>query len=163
MSTTKTRSGVQRGVAVVLLLVAARLCRQEQLARASRTLVECGTSRCPERFGGCSHLAPTCRSPRGDSVIVSAAGLEHPVHPVDRLQRDVLSPSSRRHPHSRPVIHQGKRMSAGASHSLASCLLLHIHWAGMREDQSAPAVVAGLRTMTSRDPAPCLTDHAGTT
>ena len=93
-------------------------------------------------------------------MIVSAAGLEHPVHPVDRLQRDVLSPSSRRHPHSRPVIHQGKRMSAGASHSLASCLLLHVHRAGMREDQAALVVASGLCAVTSRDPAPCLTDHA---
>ena len=93
-------------------------------------------------------------------MVVSAAGLEHPDHPVDRLQRDVLSPASRRHHHFRPVIQQGKRMSAEKSHSLAGRSLQHFQWAGMREDQAAPAVVPWLGTVAGRDPAPCLTDHA---
>ena len=96
-------------------------------------------------------------------MVVSAAGLEHSDHPVDRLQRDVLSPHNRRHSHSRPVTQNGKCMFAWGVHSSAGRSLLHFQWTGVREDQAAPAVVPGLRTMTSRDPAPCLTDHAGTT
>jgi hypothetical protein len=55
-----------------------------------------------------SSHTPNYRSPRGDSVMVSAAVLEHPGHPVDRLQRDVLSPYNERHPHSRPHTQPGK-------------------------------------------------------
>ena len=86
--------GVQQPTSFVL--AGARLCRQEQLARASRTFVVRGDFELPWVFRGkqSSH-APACRSPHGDTVVVSAAGLEHPDHPVDRLQRDVLSPNNR--------------------------------------------------------------------